>query len=77
MGSILINSIRFQIYSKDHGPAHVHVSKDGAEVVVEIRTLKIRKSKGFTDRAVKLILETIKQNERDLMQEWERLHEGK
>lgn len=37
----IIDSIKIDIYSREHPPPHVHVLYSGYEILIEIKTLKI------------------------------------
>lgn len=69
-----VNKIKFAIYTNDHEPAHVHVMKDGAEVVVEIMSGKVVRNKGFSKKAVGMIIGEILDNQKTLMIHWENIH---
>jgi hypothetical protein len=77
MSTILINSVRFQIYSKDHEPAHVHVKKDGAELIINLVDFTVIKNKGFNPRAETNAINIIRENQDMFIRVWRRIHENK
>lgn len=85
MGSTKYAGIRFSAYPNDHPPRHVHGSYDGAVAIVELReggevALAARKDAirpGNAKRtAVTKILATAAIHYDELIELWEKAHEG-
>lgn len=75
MGEIFrFKSLKFKIWSRDHLPPHVHVIGPDAHAKVEIETLKILSSKGFSANDLKIIQQQIFKRKIKLLKEWERIH---
>jgi len=64
------DSLKYVIYPKDHQPAHVHVIGPGAEAKFEIRTLKLIKNYGFSERTLKKITSYLKVRQNSLLEAW-------
>ncbi len=63
---------------REHGPAHVHVLKDGAEVVIELadqgRPQRIRDVLGMRDSDVLAAFRLVGAHTGDLLSHWRQLH---
>lgn len=59
---------------REHGPAHVHVTRSGKEVIITLTSVQVREIKGMRDsdarQAVRLVLENIEL----LRAHWRRIH---
>lgn len=67
-----------RIYTSDHPPPHVHVSKAGAVVKIGIATgLVMRIVGAISDRDVKRAEQIVAKHAVRLMKTWEELHGGK
>jgi len=75
MGEIFrFKNIKFKIWSNDHGPPHVHVTKHRAHAIVNIETLTVKKSNGFTESELKLIQQQIFKRKIKILEKWEEIH---
>jgi hypothetical protein len=59
---------------REHGPAHVHVSRAGGAVTVELLTLAVRDVRGMTDAEVRAAVRIVAANEGILIAEWRKYH---
>ncbi len=56
MGEIFrFKNLKFKIWPKDHEPPHVHVHGPNAHAKVNVETLEIMKSSGFSEKSLKVI----------------------
>ena len=70
-----VDRLKFKINENDHNPPHVHVEGLGCTVRINLNTLKVMDAKtDFTKSAVKKILEFVKENHQDLLDQWEAAH---
>jgi hypothetical protein len=73
---LTIDGFQFSILlpPREHGPAHVHVTKGGKEVIVALTSVQVREIKGMRDadarQAVRLVLGNIEL----LRAHWRRIH---
>ena len=83
MGSRQIDGVRFQCYSLDHAPPHVHAFYGGSKVILEllpdgtVRIAKRRKAvtPGNTpDNTVRRIRRTAVKRYAELLALWEAIH---
>jgi hypothetical protein len=75
MGEIFrFKNIKFKIWSNDHEPPHVHVTKAKAHAVINIETLVITKSFGFTDHELKIVQQQIFKRKIKILEKWEEIH---
>lgn len=66
---------RFMIYTEDHPPAHVHVLRSGATVIIEFDgPLTIRRSNGMRTRDIAIAKTLVEDNLDYLRDEWRRIH---
>jgi len=59
-------NLRFVIYSNDHVPEHCHIKGPNAEMKIDLTSLKIISSKGFSKKDSNKILSFIK-DKKDLL----------
>jgi hypothetical protein len=57
-------------YSGDHEPIHVHVKKAGCEAKVDLKDLKIIKSKGFKKHELNNVLKLVEKYQEVLERAW-------
>ncbi|MGI9090782.1 MAG: DUF4160 domain-containing protein [Gemmatimonadaceae bacterium] len=75
-----VNGFVVRIYHppREHGPAHVHVLRDGAEVVIELadtnRLQRIRDVLGMRDSDVLAAFRLVSAHTDDLLVHWRQLH---
>jgi hypothetical protein len=69
---------RFQIFTDDHAPAHLHIFKAGTELVINLgdENLKpwIRDNKGMSRKDSDNALLIVLQNQAMFLEEWEKIH---
>ena len=70
--------VRILLPPREHGPAHVHVYKAGALVVIDLpvegERVRIRSIKGTRTRDVVAAIRLVEANVAMLIQEWRRYH---
>ena len=66
-----------RIYTREHGPAHVHVFRGEQRVKVNLAPLQFSENKGFTSRELRTIRGLLEDNLQMILREWERLHPDK
>lgn len=69
-----ISGFDVRIHTDDHDPPHVHVWKQGAVVVIEIDTIRIRKNRAMPKADVRRALEIVEDHQDFLLAEWQRIH---
>ena len=69
-----IGPFKICIYSDDHPPAHVHCKASDCEVLIELKTGKVRKNFGVHSSDLKKLQKFIKENSDVFMTEWEHYH---
>ena len=75
MGEIFrFKNIKFKIWSNDHDPPHVHVTKPKAHAIVNIETLAVMKSHGFTETELKFVRQQIFKRKIKILEKWEEIH---
>lgn len=63
---------RLQVRERDHGPAHVHLTGGGFDVLIYLETLQ---SVGAWPKGLKAeVTHWIEQHHDELMQEWRKWH---
>ena len=67
-------SLRFCIFTDDHGNPHVHVLGPDGEVKIFLETLEVSYSKGFSEKSVRRILKKAKERKDVLLEAWEDYH---
>lgn len=67
------SNLRIVIYPKDHAPPHVHVIGPGCEAKLEIQTLDVRSSFGFSDKDLSKIQDYLSSRKTELMEKWNEL----
>ncbi len=72
------DGFRFQVFTDDHPPAHLHIFKAGAELVINLgdENLKpwIRENKGMSRKDSDKALLIVLQNQETLLEQWENIH---
>lgn len=66
----IIFGYRFQFYSNDHTPIHVHVVKGGAKAKYNIFPVELVDNHGFKSQELKLIESIIEENVETIAQHW-------
>ena len=66
-----------RIFTREHGPAHVHVFRGEKRVTVFLDPLRFYENKGFTNRDLRRIRELLEAHVYTMLREWERLHPDK
>ena len=65
------DGLRYQIYSQDHEPKHIHVKGAGCEAKVLIdEPIAVARSAGFTPRELSRIREVVRSRARELEDAW-------
>lgn len=64
--------VRFVIYTRDHKPPHVHAIKGDfeAEAKIDLESLEVLSSRGFTTSALKLLQAEVGCRQGKLMEVW-------
>lgn len=68
------NGFDVMIFTNDHRPAHVHVFKTGAEVVLSLLPVNIRDNYRMSKRDVRKAVEIVSANQQLLLRAWRELH---
>ena len=66
----IIFGSKFQFYSNDHTPIHVHVIKGGAKAKYNIFPVELVDNQGFKSQELKLIESIIEENVETIAQHW-------
>jgi len=66
----MIFGYKFQFYSNDHTPIHVHVIKGGAKAKYNIFPVELVDNQGFKSQELKLIESIIEENVETIAQHW-------
>ena len=66
----IIFGYRFQFYSNDHTPIHVHVIKGRAKAKYNIFPVEFVNNHGFKSQELKLIESIIEENVETIAQHW-------
>lgn len=66
--------LSYYIYDNDHNPPHVHIIGGGAEVRINLKTLKAMNDTAFSKRTLKQIIQKVKENKMLLLEAWEEKH---
>lgn len=75
MGEIFrFKNLRFKIWSDDHIPPHVHVHGPEAHAKINVETLEIMKSIGFSEKDLKIIQQQIFKRRSKILEKWEEIH---
>ena len=69
-----VKNLRFQIYTHDHIPAHVHVLGHGGECRVNLENLRVISSNGFNSQEIRIINIAVRENLEFLIEQWEKYH---
>lgn len=67
------NGFRVMINTHDHEPPHVHCVKAGAEVLINIETSSVRRSKGMATHEIRKAVQLVEDNADRLMAEWRKV----
>ena len=63
--------LRFHFYSGDgHEPPHIHVDGNGCEAKVWLDAVRLAKAKGFNQKDITRILETVEEHRHQMMEAW-------
>ena len=66
------------IYTRDHPPAHVHVWKAGAEIVINLGAERgkpwVRDNNGARQKVERQALMIVSEQQDFLLREWEQIH---
>jgi hypothetical protein len=75
MGEIFrFKNLKFKIWSNDHEPPHVHVHAPEAHAKVNLDTLEIMYSKGFSEKDLKIIQQQVFIRRVKIQEKWEEIH---
>ena len=66
----IIFGYRFQFYSNDHSPIHVHVIKGGAKAKYNLFPIELIDNNGFKNSELKLIESIIEENVETISEHW-------
>ena len=66
----IIFGYRFQFYSNDHSPIHVHVIKGGAKAKYNLFPIELIENIGFKKSELKLIESIIEENVETISEHW-------
>ena len=66
----IIFGFRFQFYSNDHSPIHVHVVKGGSKATFELFPVELIENQGFKPSELKLIESIIEENVETISEHW-------
>lgn len=61
-----------RIFTREHGPAHVHVFKGEKKVKVNLEPMRFSRNKGFTSRELRQIRELLNEHMELITREWQR-----
>ena len=61
---------RYQIYSQDHPPPHVHVKHAGCEAKVFLNPVSVERHFGFTRQQLARIVEIVRERAREFEDAW-------
>ena len=71
-------AVRIYLQPREHGPAHVHVIKDGGEVILELgddpSRLEIREVYGMREVDVRLAIRIVSEHHAELRVAWRKYH---
>jgi len=70
-----MNKLRIMIHTDDHHPPHIHVVGPNAGAKIEIDSLQVISSYGFSSKALKRILAFLEKNKPLLIGAWNEIHE--
>ncbi len=62
-----------RIFTREHGPAHVHVFRGEKSVKVNLNPVRFSENKGFNNRELKRIRELLNDHMALIISEWDRL----
>ena len=66
--------IRFQIYSKEHPPAHVHIISAEARCKINLQSFEVMENFGFSKAALKKLIAEVSKRSDELLAYWENYH---
>lgn len=62
-----------RIFTREHGPAHVHVFRGEKHVKVNLKPMSFSQIRGFNNRELKQIRKMLNDHMAFIVSEWERL----
>ncbi len=66
---------RFMIYTEDHPPAHVHVSRQGHRVAISFENeIFHRSNTGLSYRDLNIAIRIVRDNRDRFLEEWRKIH---
>jgi hypothetical protein len=68
--------ILIRMFYDEHGPPHFHVSYQGSEAVIDIRTLEVRMGR-LPRRALNLALDWAELHQQELLANWRLIEQGR
>jgi hypothetical protein len=68
------NGFHGQIYTDDHEPPHVHIHKDGAEVVIALKNRDIIRNRKMKQKDIKIALALVEKHYNAILAKWEEFH---
>lgn len=78
------DGFRFVIRSNDHTPAHIHVFRERAEVVIFLGSLgeqkekpSVRENRRMQTRDIMRALKICYENQKEYLEKWESIHGSK
>ena len=75
MGEIFrFKSLKFKIWPNDHAPPHVHVIGPDSHTKVNIESLEIVSSYGFSANDLRIIQQQIFKRKIKILEKWEHYH---
>ncbi len=75
MGEIFrFKNLKFKIWPNDHKPSHVHVYRPEAHAKINLETLEVIQSTGFTENDLKIILQQIFIRRFKIQEKWNEIH---
>ena len=69
-------NIAIKIYTRDHGPAHVHAEGPDGRAKIDLESLEITEAEGFTKNELKIIVEFVSVRKFQLNTKWKEIHEN-
>ena len=72
------DGFNFMIYTSDHAPAHVHVFKGGAEIVINLGDAKtgpyIRDQKDMKKKSARKAVHLTEERQEFFLEKWSEIH---
>lgn len=66
----ILFGFRFQFFSNEHEPLHIHVTKGGAAAKFNVSPLSLVKNAGFKPSELKLIESLLEENSELIIENW-------